>query len=397
MKLILFFIAFIIMLPVFAMDYGIDRLQEIGVAEKLKDKNLAVLTHAAGRSKQGHHLIDELHQNFNLKKIFAPEHGLRTMADDWVEDGQDEATGLPVVSLYKRGSKAPKPEDLKGIDAIVIDLQDVGVRYYTYFSTIAEVMKAVAPLNIEVIILDRPNLLGGDVMEGKVLDKELAGNFTAYHTIPTRHGMTLGELALMINKENKLGTKLTVVPVQGWKREYLLTSLDRPWLAPSPALVSLAQVGLYALWGSLENFNLSVGRGQTNEEAFRILGAPWISSAESQELAQELNQLNFPGLQFKPIQWKVTRSIFVGQEALGVRIEGDFSLVRTDEFTFKVASLLVDKFKDRITMNQMSPQTYGSLQLVEAIRRQEKWEKIRIKIDQELEAFAQRRKPFLLY
>ena len=260
------------------------------------------------------------------------------MADDWVEDGQDEATGLPVVSLYKRGSKAPSPEDLKGIEAIVIDLQDVGVRYYTYFSTIAEVMKAAAPLNIEVIILDRPNLLGGNVMEGKVLDKELAGKFTAYHTIPTRHGMTLGELALMINKENKLGTKLTVIPVQGWKREYLLTELDRPWLAPSPALVSLDQVGLYALWGSLENFNLSVGRGQTNEEAFRILGAPWISSAESEELALELNQLNFPGLQFKAIQWKVTRSIFVGQEALGVRIEGDFSQVRTDEFTFKVAS-----------------------------------------------------------
>ncbi len=397
MKLILFFIAFIIMLPVFAMDYGIDRLQEIEVAEKLKDKNLAVLTHAAGRSKLGHHLIDELHQNYTLKKIFAPEHGLRTMADDWVEDGQDEATRLPVVSLYKRGSKAPKPEDLKGIEAIVIDLQDVGVRYYTYFSTIAEVMKAAAPLNIEVIILDRPNLLGGDVMEGKVLDKELAGNFTAYHTIPTRHGMTLGELALMINKENKLGTKLTVIPVQGWKREYLLTELDRPWLAPSPALVSLDQVGLYALWGSLENFNLSVGRGQTNEEAFRILGAPWISSAESQELALELNQLNFPGLQFKPIQWKVTRSIFVGQEALGVRIEGDFSQVRTDEFTFKVASLLVAKFKDRLNMNQMSPQTYGSHKIVEAIRRQEKWEKIKSKIDQELEDFAQRRQPFLLY
>ena len=385
------------MLPVFAMDYGIDRLHEIEVAEKLKGKNLAVLTHAAGRSKLGFHLIDELHQNYTLKKIFAPEHGLRTMADDWVEDGQDEATGLPVVSLYKRGSKAPKPEDLKGIEAIVIDLQDVGVRYYTYFSTIAEVMKAAAPLNIEVIILDRPNLLGGDVMEGKVLDKELSGKFTAYHTIPTRHGMTLGELAQMINAELILKTNLTIIPVRGWKRDYLIHQLDRTWLAPSPALVSLDQVALYALWGSLENFNLAVGRGQTNEEAFRVLGAPWISSLESQELAQELNQLNFPGIQFKPIQWKVTRALYNGQEAFGIKLEGDVRSLRTDEFTFKVASILVAKFKDRLNMNQMSPQTYGSHKIVEAIRRQEKWEKLKIMIDQELKVFAQRRKPFLLY
>ena len=397
MKYILSFISLFIMLPVFALDYGIDRLHEIEVTEKLKGKRLAALTHAAGRSKDGRHLIDELHQNFNLKKIFAPEHGLRTMADDWVEDGQDETTGLPVISLYKRGTRAPRAEDLKDIDAIVIDLQDVGVRYYTYFSTIAEVMKAVAPLKIEVIILDRPNLLGGLVMEGKVLDKELAGNFTAYHTIPTRHGMTLGELAKMINAENNLGTQLTIIPARGWNRDYLLNQLDRAWDAPSPALVSLDQVGLYALWGSLENFNLAVGRGQTNEEAFRVLGAPWITLSESQELAQELNQLLFAGIKFKAHQWKVSRSIYAGQVATGVRIDGDFSQIRTDEFTFKVASLLVAKFKERLNMNQMSPQTYGSHKLIAAIRRQEQWEKIKNLIDQELVLFAQRRKPFLIY
>jgi uncharacterized protein YbbC (DUF1343 family) len=397
MKLILLFATLFIMLPVFALDYGIDRLQEFEVAEKLKGKRLATLTHAAGRSKDGLHLIDILHQNFNLKKIFAPEHGLRTMADDWVEDGQDETTGLPVISLYKRGTRAPRAEDLKFIDAIVIDLQDVGVRYYTYFSTIAEVMKAAAPLKIEVIILDRPNLLGGLVMEGKVLDKELAGHFTAQHTIPTRHGMTLGELAQMINAENNLGTQLSVIPVRGWKREHLLAQLDREWLAPSPALVNLDQVGLYALWGSLENFNLAVGRGQTNEEAFRVLGAPWISSVEAQELAEELNRLQFSGLEFKAHQWKVTRALYVGQEAFGVKISGDFNQIRTDEFTYKTSLVLVSKFKDRLSMNQIFPQIYGSQKLVEAIRRQEQWEKMRLIIDQELKIFSQRRRPFLLY
>lgn len=169
-------LAFLVSLSTLALDYGIDRLSEETVAAKLSGKNLAVLTHAAGKNKLGLHLIDSLNQNFTLKKIFAPEHGLHTMA-----------------------------EDLKGIDAIVIDLQDVGVRYYNYFSTIAEVMKATASLNVEVIILDRPNLLGGLIMEGKVLDSSLAGSFTAYHTVPTRHGMTLGELALLINAEKKSG------------------------------------------------------------------------------------------------------------------------------------------------------------------------------------------------
>ena len=283
-----------------SLDYGIDRLDEAEIAKKFEGKNLALLTHAAAKSKDGVHLIDFLHQKFELKKIFAPEHGLRTMADDWVDDGTDEATGLPVISLYKRGSKAPTPKDLIGIDAIVIDLQDVGVRYYTYFSTIAEVMKACTPLGVEVIILDRPNLLGGLIVEGKVLDAALAGSFTAYHTVPTRHGMTLGELALMINEEKKIGSKLTVIAATGWARENLIFTTDRPWLAPSPALVAIDQVGLYAMWGTLENFNLAVGRGKTNDLAFRILGAPWITKAESLALTAELNALGFEGAVFRP-------------------------------------------------------------------------------------------------
>lgn len=380
-----------------ALDYGIDRLDEAQVVKIFEGKNLAVLTHAAAKSKVGIHLIDFLHQKFALKKIFAPEHGLRTMADDWVEDGIDEATGLPVISLYKRGSKTPKPEDLKGIDAIVIDLQDVGVRYYTYFSTIAEVMKATAPLKVEVILLDRPNLLGGVIMEGKVLDTNLAGAFTAYHTVPTRHGMTLGELALMVNAEKKLGSKLTVIPAKDWNRENLLTSMDRPWLAPSPALIDISQVGLYALWGTLENFNLAVGRGKTNELAFRVLGAPWITQAESEKLAQELNALNVSGAVFKPYSWKVTRAIHVGTEANGVMLEWDGTEIRTDEFTYKVASVLVKLFKDRLNISMMSAASYGSATMVEAIRELKPWESYQKLIDSDLEKFKTRRKEFLLY
>ncbi len=388
---------FLVSLSVLALDYGIDRLDEAEIAKKFEGKSLAVLTHAAAKSKDGIHLIDFLHQKFSLKKIFAPEHGLRTMADDWVEDGTDEATGLPVISLYKRGSKAPKPEDLKGIDAIVIDLQDVGVRYYTYFSTIAEVMKATAPLKIEVILLDRPNLIGGIIMEGKVLEANLAGAFTAYHTVPTRHGMTLGELALMVNAEKKFGSKLTVIPAAGWNRESLLDNMDRPWLAPSPALVDLKQVGLYAMWGTLENFNLAVGRGLTNENAFKVLGAPWITKAESEKLASELNALGFVGAVFKPHSWKVTRATYEGKEVNGVRLEWSGVEIRTDEFTYKVASVLVKLFKDRLNITMMSPSSYGSPTMVEAIKTLKPWESYKKLIDSDLEKFKIRRQEFLLY
>jgi uncharacterized protein YbbC (DUF1343 family) len=380
-----------------AMDYGIDRLSAPEVIKILEGKSLGVLTHAAGRSKTGIHLIDFLHQQFSLKKIFAPEHGLRTTDDSWVEDGIDEETGLTVISLYKRGSRAPRSEDLAGLDAIVVDLQDVGVRYYTYFSTIAEIMKATAPLNIEVILLDRPNLLGGRIIEGKVLDSELAGSFISYHTVPTRHGMTLGELALMIHEEQKIKTKLTVIPVSGWNRESLLLNYDRPWLAPSPALVDLSQVSLYALWGTMENFNLAVGRGLTNEAAFHRIGAPWITKDEALSLAQALNHLKFPGATFAVVNWKVTRSLYVGQMANGVQLEWSGEDIRTDEFTYKVSSLLLKMFKGRIQLNTMSPHFYGSKKMIDAMLNSLPWETYRLVIDAELSAFKQRRASFLLY
>lgn len=397
MNKLLFIVLLLLSYSSFAVEYGLDRLNSPEVMEKLEGKTLAVLTHAAAKDKKGEHLIDILHRSFALKKIFAPEHGLRTASDDWVEDGTDEATGLPVISLYKRSSKGPTAKDLEGIDAIVIDLQDVGVRYYTYFSTIAEVMKAAGLLNKEIILLDRPNLLGGSIVEGKVLDPNLAGGFTAYHTVPTRHGMTLGELSLMINAEKKMNVKLTVIPASDWKRENLIFNMDRPWIAPSPALIALDQVGLYAMWGTLENFNLAVGRGQTNEEAFRVIGAPWITVKESELLANELNALGFAGVVFKPHTWTVTRATYAGKVANGVRVSWDGQEVRTDEFTYKVASTLVRLFKDRLNIKDMSPSSYGSSTMVNAIKTLTPWSQYGQVIDKELEAFKIRRTPYLLY
>ena len=387
----------LVSLPVFSMDYGIDRLSEAGIAEKLAGKNLAVLTHAAAVSKNGEHLIDLLFKSYSLKKIFAPEHGLRTVDDDYIENGVDQKTGLPVISLYKRGATSPRPEDLQGIDAIVVDLQDVGLRYYTYFATIAKVMIVAAPLNIEVIILDRPNLLGGDIIEGKTLDPKLIGSLTAYHTVPTRHGMTLGELARMINIEKNINGKLTIIPASGWKRENQLDQVERKWIPPSPALVNISQVGLYAIWGSLENFNMAVGRGKTNELAFRVIGAPWVTEQESVTLSLALNNLKIPHLLFKPYSWPVTREIYKGKTALGVILEWDGEEVRTDELTYKAAQILITLFRDRLNISEMSTATYGSSEAIEAMKNGTPWEVYKIIIDTEIENFKERRIPYLLY
>ena len=381
--------------------YGIDHLQDENIIRLLTGKNLAVLTHAAGVNHQGVHLIDILFKNFSLKKIFAPEHGLRTLEDDWIDDGVDVATGLPVISLYKSKTKSPDPKDLEGIDAIVIDLQDVGLRYYTYFSTIAEVMKVCAKLQIEVILLDRPNLLGGNILEGKTLDVHLAGNFTAYHTIPTRHGMTLGELSYMINGEKSMGVKLSVIKTFGWHREELITNHHRRWISPSPALISIEQVALYALWGTLENFNLAVGRGKTNELAFHIIGAPWISETESHELSKALNSLYLEGIYFEPFSWKVSRAIYLGEIARGVKIHIShkycITKIRTDELTYKVATILLKMFKGRIHFSKTSPLAYGSESMVSAITYGIPWKETQKTIDSELEEFKRRRKTYLLY
>jgi uncharacterized protein YbbC (DUF1343 family) len=381
--------------------YGIDRLKEDTFAKVLENKNLAVLTHAAGVNQNQEHLIDILFKNYRLIKIFAPEHGLRTLEDDWIDDGIDETTGLPVLSLYKRKTKAPDPKDLIDVDAIVIDLQDVGVRYYTYFSTLAEVMKVAAKLNVEIILLDRPNLLGGNIVEGKVLDEFLTGNFTAYHNIPTRHGMTLGELSLMINQEKQWNCKLIIIPVHGWTRESLILNQSRPWISPSPALVLQKQVGFYAYVGLLENFNLAVGRGQKNDNAFQIFGAPWITHEESLELSQKLNQLNFSGIFFEPYNWFVDRAIFNGQWAFGIKmkIENElyFENIRSDEFIFKITSLLSIFFKERLKTNNSAALAFGSLSMLNAIKENIPWEKYQAEIEKELSTFKLRRDQFLMY
>jgi uncharacterized protein YbbC (DUF1343 family) len=385
--------------PGFAYDFGIDRLREPEVLSRLEGRRVAMLVHAASVDRDGTHLIDLMYPRFQVKKIFVPEHGLRSLNDGWIKDGVDEKSGLPVLSLYQEKSRAPRPQDLADVDVVVMDLQDVGVRYYTYFSTIAEFVKVAASLGKEIILLDRPNLLGGTAVEGEVLEKNLEGAFISYFTVPTRHGLTLGELIRMYVAEKKIPAKLGVIQVKGWNREPVWLNPDREWTPSSPAILTHEQVFLYALWGSLEHFNLSVGRGKTNERAFRVIAAPWITKAESESLAADLNAIGFSGLMFLPCEFVASRDVYLGQTVRGVSIELSLGLetLRSDEVTHVISSLLVNRFGDRLQFSKFAPNYYGSDWLIETIRQNKPWSDVVVELDSRIKAFKKRREPYVLY
>lgn len=380
------------------LQFGIDRIGEPQFAPIFEGKRLALLSHRASVDREGRHAIDLFRRTYPVMKLFVPEHGLRSELDDWVGDGVDPVSGLPVISLYQRESRAPRDSDLLDVDAIVIDLQDVGMRYYTYSSTVAHVLKKAAEKNIEVILLDRANPIGGSLVEGFVLDPALAGQFVAYHTVATRHGMTLGELALMYNSELSLGARLTVVPVANWSRASTAIDWNREWVPPSPALVRADQALLYAMWGALESANLAIGRGTDNREAFRRIGAPWISVAQAAALAEELNALGYAGLRFSPVEWRVTRATHEGKTVRGVKVEIlDFSaLPPTDEFLVSITQALKRRFPSDLKFNNTTHLSYGSRAVLDAILGLTPYSELRSRNEASIRDFLIRRGNFLL-
>lgn len=304
-------------------ELGSERLLEPQFYSKLVGKKIGVLSHHASRLHDGSHLVDFLfnQKDFKLTSLFAPEHGFRSTDDDLVKDSVDSVTGLPIFSLYGK-RLAPTQDQLKQIDVMVIDLQDVGVRYYTYPATVALTLQACKNAGVPVLLLDRPNPLGGAIIEGAVLEKALLkGNIAAFAPISTRHAMTLGELALLFNEMLGIHSDLTVVPLKGWSRSMLWNETDLPWVPSSPALVTDEQVILYGIFGSMEAMNIAVGRGVANDHAFKFYGAPWITHAQATKLVHQLQKLQLPGLKFSYIQWTPTRREYLGKLCRGFEIK----------------------------------------------------------------------------
>jgi uncharacterized protein YbbC (DUF1343 family)/CubicO group peptidase (beta-lactamase class C family) len=291
---------------------GIDVLARDGFT-LLAGKRVGLVTNHTGLARDGRSTIDALHKakGVTLVALFAPEHGVRGILDDDVPSSKDEATGLPIHSLYGE-TRRPNAAMLDGLDAIVVDLQDIGTRFYTYPATTAYVMEEAAKRKMAVVVLDRPNPINGWQIEGPMPDPSALG-FNAYLPMPVRHGMTLGELAKLFNGERSIGADLTVVPADNWRRDQWFDETGLLWINPSPNMRNLTQATLYPGIGAIEWSNISVGRG--TDQPFEQIGAPWI---DGPALAAVLNARGLPGVRFYPVRFTPASSKYAGEACQGV-------------------------------------------------------------------------------
>lgn len=290
----------------------------------LRGKKIGLITNHTGRLRQGTATADAFYKSpdINLKLFFGPEHGIRGAVDERVPDSADPKTGIPVISLYGPRT-APEPSHLASLDALVYDIQDIGCRYYTYVSTLVSCMRAAAKAGIPLTILDRPNPIGGTLIEGPVADADKL-SFVAIHPIPIRHGMTLGELAVLVNVQDERKCELTIVKAEGWKRRDWFDATGCEWVDPSPNMRSLVQANIYPGPAQLEFTNVSVGRGTATP--FQLFGAPWLDHFR---FVDALAAMQLPGIGFVPRTFKPTASKFAGEECKGVE------LIVTNRETFR--------------------------------------------------------------
>jgi uncharacterized protein YbbC (DUF1343 family) len=305
--------------PVRRVAAGIDVLAEERF-RAIAGKRVALLTNATGRARDGRSSIEVLASpeakaaGVSLVRIFSPEHGIATDADEKVSDQVEPRTGVPIRSLYGE-TRRPSEQDLAGLDAVLVDLQDVGTRFYTYIATAGYLLEAAAKAHLPFFVLDRPDPIGGVEVEGAPADADRL-SFTAYAPIPVRIGMTLGELMALVDGEKGLGADLHVVRMRGWSRELWYDETGLEWVNPSPNMRSLAAAALYPGVGLLETTNVSVGRG--TDTPFEVLGAPWIDGSR---LAQLLSARAVPGVRFSPLHFTPKTSVFAGERCGGVRID----------------------------------------------------------------------------
>jgi len=378
--------------PFWAVKSGIDVLVEENFAP-LAGLKIGLITNHTGRSREGISTIDLLANapGVKLVSIFSPEHGIRGDLDqEKIVDGKDTRTGLPVHSLYGE-TRQPLPEQLAGLDALVFDIQDAGCRFYTYVSTMGLAMEAAAKQGLRFFVLDRVNPVGGVVMDGPVQTSEV--RFTSFHPVPIRHGLTVGEMAQLFVQERQLKLDLTVVPLQNWSRELTFDETGLKWVNPSPNLRNLTQATLYPGIGFLEFLNVSVGRG--TEKPFEHVGAPWL---DGQALTAALRAENLPGIAFSADTFTPESSVYAGEVCHGVKfVVTDRHALRSLDVGIVIARYLAAhhveeaKIAEKIDFLLCHPATAA------AIRRGDSLAVIRALWERELNAFAVRRRAFLLY
>lgn len=357
----------------------------------LQGRKVGLITNQTGIDRLGRSTIELLRAapGVELVVLFSPEHGLKGELDERVGDSQDPLSGLKVYSLYGE-TRRPTDEMLAGVDTLVYDIQDIGTRFYTYPATMGYALEEAAKRKLKFVVLDRPNPITGTRVFGPLNDRD--GEFTAYHKVPLVHGMTMGELARMVNEERNIHADLEVVKVEGWRRGAWFDATLLPWVNPSPNMRSLTQAALYPAIGLIEACDVSVGRG--TDTPFERLGAPWIDGLK---LAARLNALPLKGVRFVPFQFTPNASKFKDQVCGGVQV----LLTDRDAFDPLETGLAIvwelkDLFGENFDIDRVDRLLFGKA-VVEAVKTGDAplgyarlWQK-------DLEEFVQRRTKYLLY
>jgi uncharacterized protein YbbC (DUF1343 family)/CubicO group peptidase (beta-lactamase class C family) len=370
---------------------GLDVLVDQDFAV-LRGQSVGLVTNQTGIDGTGRRAIDLLAAapDVRLAAIFSPEHGLSGAAETDVPHGRDAATGRPIWSLYGP-TRRPDGAMLRDIGTIVFDVQDVGVRYYTYLTTLLYVLEEAGRRGIRVVVLDRPNPITGRVVEGPLADPDLE-SFTAPHALPVRTGLTMGEFARMVVAERRIPVNLTVVAMSGWDRARWFDETGLPWVNPSPNIRSVTQALLYAGIGLLEATNLSVGRG--TDMPFEVVGAPWIDPVG---LADALNRRRLRGVRFEPVWFTPTHDRYGRVACGGVRfVVTDREAIRPVTVGLTVASALRERHRE-----QWRPESIQNLLVnrvtMWAFLRSEPIERLLAWADIERSSFLNRRASYLIY
>lgn len=370
---------------------GIEVLAASGFAA-LKGKNIGVITNLTGVDAAGRTTLSRLLRapGVKVRAIFSPEHGLYGNLDEKVSSGRDPASGLPVYSLYGKTLK-PSARMLQGLDALVYDIQDVGTRFYTYISTMTYAMQAAAGAGLDFYVLDRPDPINAAAVQGPVLDPDLC-SFVGCFPLPVRYGMTVGELAQLINREKGIGVRLHVVKMAGYRRQAWLDETGLPWINPSPNLRSLKQALLYPGVGLIESANVSVGRGTATP--FEILGAPWISGPR---LAAFLDRRRINGVAFEPVTFVPAASPYRGRACQGVRLRlTDRAALDTPALGVELASALNQLYPGQFQLGNTLGML-GSRTALQAIKGGDDPRDIERRWQPGLAAFQRLRAKYLLY
>jgi uncharacterized protein YbbC (DUF1343 family) len=370
---------------------GLDVLEADKFAA-LRGKHVGLITNHTGVDFQGRSTIEALAHalGVHLVGLFSPEHGIAGHADENVATAKDASTGLPIYSLYGEHLR-PTDDMLNGMDALVFDVQDAGVRFYTYTTTMGYCMEEAAKRGIPFYVLDRPNPINGQIIEGPPLDPDKT-SFVAYYPLPVRYALTIGELAQFFNAENHINADLHVIKMKNWHRNYFFESTGLRWIPPSPNLRTLKGSILYPGLEILQNTGVSVGRG--TQAPFEEFGAPWING---EEVAAELNARNLPGLHFANQPFIPVSGLYAGQRCGGVGIRvTDSAAVRSMRMGLEIAAILQKKYPDHFDAVK-TLLLLGNEQTVHDLQSGVAAEKIVASWATDLAQFDQLRRKYFLY